>query len=305
MASPNERTRRDWARKAAGWVANEPVIDHAFAAFTEALLDRAALSGDDRVLDVGCGTGTLLEAASRLGAEAVGVDICATMVDAARTRVPAALVVEGDAQDTDLLAAAPGRPFDAVVSRFGSMFFEDPVAAFSNIRAACAPGASLTLATWREGERNIFTFGLEHLLARLEDPPGPPAADRPGPMGLATGDHLGAVLVESGWEQVHLEALDAECDYGFDGSDGVDQRLSAALAGTLGTELRRRIESDGGPGHFEMLLEETRRDPRADGRRSGAFHQPRLDRERQQPLDLSRHNRYRPPGDVWATVRRP
>ncbi len=137
----NEAMRGSWATGAEGWVRNERIFDAAFAPFTAAVLGAADLGSARRVLDVGCGTGTLLDAAVAVGADAVGVDISSAMVDAARRRVPTATVVTADAQTADLLAAAPGAPFDRVVSRFGVMFFSEPQAAFANIRSATEPGA--------------------------------------------------------------------------------------------------------------------------------------------------------------------
>ena len=135
----NEAMRDHWAIGAEGWVRNERIFDAAFASFTAAVLGAADLGAGQRVLDVGCGSGTLLDAAVAAGADAVGVDISSAMVEAARRRVPTATVVTADAQTVDLLVTVPGAPFDRVVSRFGVMFFAEPATAFANIRSATAP----------------------------------------------------------------------------------------------------------------------------------------------------------------------
>ena len=191
----NEAMRDNWATGADGWVRNERIFDAVFAPFTAALVGAADLGSAQRVLDVGCGAGTLLEAAVAAGADAVGVDISPGMVEAAQRRAPTATVITADAQTTDLLAAAPGAPFDRVVSRFGVMFFADPEAAFINIRSATAPGARLAFVCWREGETETFSLGLRALTARLTDPPGPPMPGEPGPMGLANAERLTLVSV--------------------------------------------------------------------------------------------------------------
>ncbi|MDN5896342.1 MAG: class I SAM-dependent methyltransferase, partial [Nocardioides sp.] len=152
----NEAGRQTWATRADGWVRDTRVLDLAFAPFTAAILNAAGLDSAHRVLDIGCGMGTLLEEVTAAGVEAVGFDIAPVMVDAARARVPAATAIQADAQTADLPAMAGGVRFDTVLSRFGVMFFDDPVAAFANIRAATGPGARLVLASWRADERDMF-----------------------------------------------------------------------------------------------------------------------------------------------------
>ncbi|MGE3619884.1 MAG: class I SAM-dependent methyltransferase [Acidimicrobiia bacterium] len=247
----------DWDAAGVDWVRNERIVDAVFAPFTAALLDAAHLGSARRILDVGCGSGTLLEAATTAGAAAVGVDISPAMVDAARRRAPAATVLTADAQTTDLRAAAPGEPFDRVVSRFGVMFFTDPAAAFANIRVATSPGGRLAFACWREEETAMFTLGLDAVTARLTDPPAPPAPGQPGPRGLARAEHIRQVLDAAGWDQVAVEHVDGTCDYGIDGSDGVEERLAMALSGTFGRAVRAQLPPTG-PDGWQSLLDEAR-----------------------------------------------
>ena len=259
----NEAMRDNWATGAEGWVRNERIFDVVFSPFTAAVLGAADLGSARRVLDVGCGVGTLLDAAVAAGADAVGVDISSTMVEAARQRVPTATVVTADAQTADLLAAAPGAPFDRVVSRFGVMFFADPEAAFVNIRSAMAPGARLAFVCWREGETNMFSLGLRALTARLADPPVPATPGAPGPMGLADADRILEVLTVAGWSDVTIEASDGLCDYGIDGSDGVEERLAIALSSTAGRAVRAALEPRLDPDEWQAVLDEARAELRA------------------------------------------
>jgi SAM-dependent methyltransferase len=259
----NEAMRANWATGAEGWVRNERIFDAAFAPFTAAILRDADLGPGQRVLDVGCGAGTLLEAAVAAGADAVGVDISTVMVDAAQRRVPTATVVTADAQTADLLALAPGAPFDRVVSRFGVMFFAEPEAAFANIRSATAPGARLAFACWREDEVDMFTLGLRGLTARSAERPVAPQPGAPGAMGLADAARVRAVLADAGWSDVAIEPVDGLCDYGIDGSDGVEERLASALSGTLGRALRAELEPRTGAEGWEAALDEARAELRA------------------------------------------
>jgi SAM-dependent methyltransferase len=259
----NESMRDSWATGAEGWVLNERIFDAVLGPFTTAILGAADLGGAQRVLDVGCGFGTLLDAAVAAGADAVGVDISPAMVDAARRRVPGATVVAADAQTDDLLAAAPGALFDRVVSRFGVMFFADPEAAFANIRSATAPGARLAFVCWREGETDMFSLGLRALTAHLVDPPAKPVPGAPGPMGLANADRVREVLTVAGWSDVAVEIADGWCDYSIDGSDGVEERLAVALSGTVGRSVRAALEPRLDAAGWQAVVEEARAELRA------------------------------------------
>ncbi len=254
----NEAMRDNWASGGERWAENERIIDSVFTPVTEAIVTAAEFGGATRVLDIGCGTGALLEATVAAGADAVGVDISPAMAAAAAHRVPAATVLVDDAQTTDLLASAPGVAFDRVVSRFGVMFFDDPVAAFANIRAACAPGAELAFACWRAEESDVFMSGLAPLAARMSIPLDPPPSDGPGPLGLGTSVVIGDVLTEAGWSHVIVEGLDPVLDYSTDGSDGVDERLAMALSGSLGRMAREQLEEGLGAQGWEALLDEAR-----------------------------------------------
>jgi SAM-dependent methyltransferase len=259
----NEAMRDSWATGAEGWVLNERIFDAVFTPFTAAILGAADLGSARRVLDVGCGAGTLRDAAVAAGADAVGVDISSALVEGARRRVPAATVVTADAQTADLLAAAPGAPFDRVVSRFGVMFFAEPSAAFANIRSATAPGARLVFVCWREGETDMFSLGLSALTARLADPPLRPMPGTPGPLGLANADRIREVLTVAGWSDVVVEPVDGLCDYAIGGSDGVEERLTVALSGTVGRSARAELEPRLDPDGWQAVLEEARAELRA------------------------------------------
>ncbi|TDE89590.1 class I SAM-dependent methyltransferase [Occultella glacieicola] len=254
--------RAVWSTGSAGWIRHQHLYDCVFAPFTTALLTAAELAPGHRVLDVGCGTGTLLEAAAAVGADPVGVDISADMVAAARRRVPGARVIVADAQVEDLRAGTSGDPFDRIVSRLGVMFFADPVAAFTNLRSAAAPGARLAFVCWRDGETDLFHLGLRSLMGRLDDPPGPPPSGVPGPMGLADGARVRQVLAGAGWRDVTVAPVDGDCDYGVDGSDGIEERLAIVLGGQTGRALRAELEPRLGAAGWAAALEQARQEVR-------------------------------------------
>lgn len=261
----NETMRQTWCESGVGWVANEQIFDAVMAPFTNALLNNAAVGADNRVLDIGCGSGTLLQHATLgLGATAVGIDISHTMVEAARRRAPEATVLLDDAQTVDFRAVAPGPPFDRVVSRFGVMFFDDPVAAFSNIRRATASGAGLTFVCWRDGDNPMFTMGTDVLAAALsardETAPEPAAVN---PQSLGTAERISDVLSAAGWQNVVAEPFDGLCDYSMDGSDGVEERLAIIEASNTGRRARAALAPALGGAGWAELLEEVREELRS------------------------------------------
>jgi SAM-dependent methyltransferase len=193
------------------WVAMQPVMDRMFVGIEELLAEAAAARGAKRVLDVGCGVGaTTLALARRLGdgAEVTGVDISAPMVEAAKERV----AFEDD-PPRFLLADAASHTFewgefDLLVSRFGVMFFEDPVAAFAHLREAIAAGGGLRFVCWRSPEETPYlTTGaraVAHLVADM--PAREPGA--PGPFAFAEKARIEEVLGGAGWTGVEVEPIE-------------------------------------------------------------------------------------------------
>lgn len=146
------------------------------AAFYDAELQRyqehfrAALKVglQDRILDIGCGAGQSTREAARAAAEgsAFGVDVSEDMLDVARRRSAEAGLRNisfdlGDAQVHDF----PTAHFDLCISRFGTMFFADPVAAFANIGRAMRRGARLVMMVWQDREHNEWAVAIQQALA--------------------------------------------------------------------------------------------------------------------------------------------
>jgi SAM-dependent methyltransferase len=191
--------------------------------FGVAMLTAARLLPGESVLDVGCGHGTTtIEAARRAapGGAAVGVDISAPLVDAARTRADAAGVrniefVQADAERHRFDEAA----FDLVVSRFGIMFFEDPGAAFANLGRAVRPGGRLVVVCPNDplqSEWVAVAFGAAAPHVGLPDV-GPPGA--PGPFAFVDGNRLEQAIEAGGFHDITLEAITRPVRIGDDVAD--------------------------------------------------------------------------------------
>ncbi|MFR0354464.1 class I SAM-dependent methyltransferase [Streptomyces sediminimaris] len=196
------------------WVELQPVLDGMFRRLEALLVDAVSAERPGRVLDVGCGTGGVtLAVAGRLGpaGSCVGVDISEPLVTAARERAeregtPASFI-RADAQDHPFEPAV----FDAVVSRFGVMFFSDPVRAFANLRRAATDDARLRLVAWRGSEENPFMTTAERAAAPLLPDLPPRSPGGPGQFAFADADRVHRILAESGWSGIGIRPADVEC----------------------------------------------------------------------------------------------
>jgi SAM-dependent methyltransferase len=201
----NDRAGRSWAELG-------DLLDRMLEPFVPLLLEEIEPAPGRRVLDVGCGAGALSLAAAKRGAFALGVDISAPLVDAARARAGRAAsaraqFVQADAQTHEFEPEG----FDALVSRFGVMFFADPVAAFRNLRSAVRPGGRLAFAAWRSPAENDFMIAAERAAADLL--PALPARveNAPGQFGFADPARMRSILAEGGWAEVEARPVDVEC----------------------------------------------------------------------------------------------
>ncbi|HZB21262.1 MAG TPA: methyltransferase domain-containing protein [Blastococcus sp.] len=245
------------------WVTHIDRYEAASARFDPWLLSGAALSATDRVLDVGCGAGVSSRAAARTAVDGhvVGVDLSAPLLALARQRSELAGLtnvqfVQGDAQVHPFDAAA----FDVVLSRFGGMFFGDPVAAFANIGTALRPGGRLAMLAWQGLAGNEWLGILFDTLAAGRPLPAPPPG-APGVFGLADPDTVRRILTAAGFVDVDLadvrepERLGADVDdaYAFVCSlgptqgllAGLDERARAAALDLLRNRLTDRAGPDG------------------------------------------------------------
>jgi SAM-dependent methyltransferase len=196
------------------WVDAQETLDSVLAPFEDLLVAAVAERRAQRVLDVGCGTGsTTLAIARRLGAKGscVGVDISDPMLALARARAEregiGARFIHADAQ---LYAFEPAR-FDTIVSRFGVMFFDDPVEAFANLRRAAKSGARLHFIAWRSAAENPFMTTGERAAGPLLPNMPPRKPDAPGQFAFANRDRVHSILQESGWSMIDIQPIDVEC----------------------------------------------------------------------------------------------
>jgi len=243
----NDEQARLWnGPSGQSWVEAQALLDRAFRPFEDRLVEAASTGPHRRVLDIGCGTGsTTLAVARRLGAASrcVGVDISEPMLALARTRgahegSPAEFI-RADAQTYPFEAGI----FDLVVSRFGVMFFDDPVRAFANVRRASANGAELRCIAWRSAADNPFMTTAERAAAPLL--PALPARqpDAPGQFAFANPTRVHGLLAESGWSGIDIQPIDVECAFPAEALTSYFTRLGpvARVLQEVDDETRARV----------------------------------------------------------------
>ena len=189
------------------WLKLADGLERQLAPVAEVLANTAALRPGERVLDVGCGVGpTTRDAARAVGptGSVTGIDVSSEMIAAAAARPVAAGSAPIRWVVTDATVwGAPADSFDAVISRFGVMFFDDPLQAFTNLGRVTAPGGRLHVAVWAHRSRcDLFEVPLAAVLA-YRNAAGLPAVQVPppdgGPFSLSDDDVAAALVASSGW----------------------------------------------------------------------------------------------------------
>ncbi|WP_330335368.1 class I SAM-dependent methyltransferase (plasmid) [Streptomyces sp. NBC_00536] len=228
--TPNTAQAESWnGYEGAQWARSQDRWDAINDGFNEPLLGAAAIGDLDRVLDIGCGAGrtTRLAAQRAHRGHALGLDLSAPMLEAARAStgreaVRNASFVQADAQ---VHPFAPGS-FDAAISRYGVMFFADPVAAFANIARALRPGGRLAFICAAEPSANEWLRALTSLRGILPlGDFGEPGA--PGMFSLADPDHTLALLSEAGYEHPRAQRVEVAADWGKDAETTAEFLLAA------------------------------------------------------------------------------
>jgi SAM-dependent methyltransferase len=193
------------------WTRHQEALDRALEPFGRAALARAQIQEGERVVDVGCGCGaTVLAISDALGTSGhvTGVDISTAMLARAKERSigrPNVSFLEADAA-----AYAFDRSADALVSRFGVMFFRDPVAAFRNLRRALRPGGRLAFACWRGVSENPWVTVPMNVALQHVPRPAPSDPEEPGPFAFADRARIEGILGAAGFDAVTVEAFEVD-----------------------------------------------------------------------------------------------
>ncbi len=211
------------------WVDRQDEMDAVLRPVDDLLLASASPQRGARVIDVGCGCGaTTIEFARRVApdGEVLGLDISAPMLERARKRAPADLGLSFALADATTYEWRAGSA-DLVASRFGVMFFADPVLAFANLRKGLRPGGRIALACWRAARLNPWMVlplreALKHAPALPETGP-----EEPGPFAFANEERVRRILGEAGYGEVAITPHDFELDVA--NGRGLEAAVASAL----------------------------------------------------------------------------
>ena len=240
-----EQQRAYWnGEGSAPWIKTQEERDQSLGPLGALAQAPLKLQSGERVLDIGCGCGgTSFELAAQVGADGhvLGLDISEPMLELAEQRRQAmgldhVRFAAGDATHADF----PGGPFDAVYSRFGVMFFAEPVRAFANIRAVMRPGGRLSFVAWRPLEENHWVKLGRDVVLRHVAPPPPMPADAPGQFAFGNRDRVERILGEAGFSEVRLTAV----DQAFTVTTASDMDTALKAVTTRGASARLLADAD-------------------------------------------------------------
>ncbi len=224
------------------WVTHQEALDARIRVYGEPVLASAALRAGMRVLDVGAGCGDLtLDAARAVGdaGKVVGVDISKPMLGRARERASALTLSNVEFVEHDASTFATDAPFDAIVSRFGVMFFDDPAAAFANLHGTIARGGQLTFVCWQSLADNPWAaVPLATVKSVFPEAPNPPAPNAPGPFAFADSDRVRGILNGAGWSDVTFTPFTPAMELGTSIEDALE------YASKMGPAARMLREAD-------------------------------------------------------------
>ncbi|RSM86616.1 class I SAM-dependent methyltransferase [Kibdelosporangium aridum] len=219
----NEHQAKAWnGYEGEHWAARHARYDAMIADLNEHLFPAAALTASDRVLDVGCGAGRTTRIAAGLAAHATGIDLSGPMLGQARAAssdLPNVTYIQGDAQ----VYPFPDNEFDVAISRGGIMYFDDPVAAFSNIRRALRPAGRVAFiagGALKPGSDSMVAFKV---LSKFLPRPARESGDTsPNPASLADPSYVRKVLTEAGFGAIAVETRETVAVVGENAADTTD-----------------------------------------------------------------------------------
>lgn len=217
------------------FVKYQHILEGGLSRHSELVMPKLAIKQRDTVLDVGCGFGdTAIAIANRVGPEGrvLGVDCCEDFLDIARTRPEGMFAPNLRFKACDAEHDLGQAEYDYVFSRFGTMFFANPVAGLRSMRKALKPGGRMAHIVWRDRADNPWLIAARDVVRRFLPPPGPDALScGPGPFSMADDATTRAQMEAAGFTDIAFERIDAKVNVGRDIEDAVCFQLAIGPAG--------------------------------------------------------------------------
>jgi len=232
MSEVNKNQRDFWSGKGGDiWVERQNAMDTMLSPLGEAALNKLNLNEGENVLDIGCGCGhTTLNIAKRISpdGQVTGLDISEPMLKRAKESANEMSISNASFNCVDVQTDDMGEEvYSAAFSRFGVMFFEDPVAAFCNINKSLITGASLSFVCWQSPALNPWQSLFIEAVKKYVDLPSPPPRS-PSPFAFMESEYVSSILEESNFQNIIIEGHEAEVNM-FSGrslSDSVKDYIS-------------------------------------------------------------------------------
>jgi len=208
------------------WVELQTRIDPMLSIFDQKLLQILEVQKGERALEIGCGTGTTtLNMSEHVGRNGSihAIDFSKPMINRAKQRasdasVEHAVFVQADAQEYNY----PAEDFDLAYSRFGVMFFQDPVTAFSKIHGAMKPGGRLGYVCWADKTKNPWILNPSKVAKNFLELPKHPGDNEPGMFSMCREERIFEILDEAGWNEIQVEAFDSMNSIGKNAEDAAE-----------------------------------------------------------------------------------
>ncbi len=209
----NEAQKEFWNGSAGDvWVEAQGVMDYMLAPLSDATIAAAAPQSNEKIIDVGCGCGATTLAIAESGASVWGVDISEPMVARARDRAVDLDNISFSVADASLVKYAPEHHL--IFSRFGVMFFDDPEAAFSNLRSALVQGGRLTFVCWQSPKQNPFMSVAGKAVRRYMPESEQRDPREPGPFAFADRSWIIEILGRAGFSDIVITSLTPDLTLG-------------------------------------------------------------------------------------------
>ena len=246
VAAANEEAVEAWSGVLFDrWARYRDVLAVSIREFSDVAFDLCRPQPGERVLDVGCGLGETTRSLAELvgpTGEAVGIDAGERFVETATAEAAEAGAGNVSYMTGDVQVADMGSGFDLAFSRFGTMFFANPVAALRNVRSSLRPGGRLCMVVWRSKLANEWLYRgelvVEKYLERPEETDEPTCG--PGPFSMANADTTSDIVTAAGFADVALR----RCDISYLMGRDMDQAMEVVMAIGPAGELIRLAKDD-------------------------------------------------------------